>query len=111
MGDTSTVTVRTNNVPRPVLDASDLTPTERAEFDYLDWDALEAGNDSASFFRYRGTAYDLGEFTADYGLAKGIGLPEHLSKWDAYMSVHAFCAIVVRYVDDFDAVVVGRVLS
>ena len=108
---TDTTTVRTNNVPRDILDASELTQKERAEFDYLDWDALAEGNDSASFFRYRGTVYDLGEFSADYGITRGAGLPEHLSKWDAYMSVHAFCAIVVRYANDFESVVVGKVLS
>ena len=101
----------TNNVPRPVIDAWELTPAERAEFDYLDWDAIEAGSDSASFFRYRGQLYDLGEFSADYGITKGAGLPAHLSKWDGYQSDTFFSATVVRYVEDNDYVVVGRVYS
>lgn len=106
-----TITVVTNNVPRDILDASDLTVAERAEFDYLNWPALERGEDSASFFRYKGQLYDLGEFFADFGITKGSGLPEHLSTWHGYQSQHAFLAIVVRYSDDHESVVVGRVLS
>ena len=52
----------TNNVPRDVIDASELTLKEQARFDYLDWPALERGEDSASFIRYRGEIYDLSEF-------------------------------------------------
>ncbi len=49
----NTIKVITNNVPRDIIDAWQLTPAERCEFDYLDWAAIEHGNDSASFFRYR----------------------------------------------------------
>ena len=35
----------TNNVPRPILDSYELTPAERAEFDYMDWGALDDGSD------------------------------------------------------------------
>lgn len=101
----------TNNQPRPVIDAWELTPAERAEFDYLDWAAIEAGKDSASFFRYKGQLYDLGEFSADYGITRGAGLPAHLSKWDGYASDTFFSATLVRYVDDGESVVVGRALS
>ena len=105
------VTVRTNNVPRDLIDAWELTPAERADFDYLAWDKIEAGEDSASFFRYRGQLYDLGEFTRDYGITKGAGLPDHLSQWDGYASDSAFSATVVRIVDNGERVIVGRVYS
>ena len=105
------IRVITNNVPRPIIDAWELTPAERAEHDYLDWDAIEAGNDSASFFRYRGQLYDLGEFSADYGITRDSGLPEHLAKWDGYLSDSFFSATVVRYVEDNEYVVVGTVIS
>lgn len=104
------VRVITNNVPRPIVDAYELSPKEREEFDYLDWPAIDEGADSASFFRYKGELHDLGEFTADYGITKGSGLPEHLSNWHGYRSDSAFSALVVRYVDD-ESVVVGLVLS
>lgn|SRR5487761_1389650 len=103
--------VITNNMPRDIIDAGELTPAERAEFDYLDWPAMERGEDSASFFRYRGQLYDLGEFSVDYGIAKGSGLPDHLSRWDGYMSDSFFSAIVVRYVNDNEQVVIGTVLT
>jgi hypothetical protein len=106
-----TVKVVTNNVPRDVIDAYELTPTERAEFDYLDWPAIEGGRQSAAFFRYKGELHDLGEFSADWGMTKGSGLPDHLAQWDGYMSESAFSAVVVRYVDNCERVVVGRVLS
>jgi hypothetical protein len=106
-----TVKVITNNVPRDIIDAYELTAKERSEFDYLDWDAIDAGNDSASFFRYRGQLYNLGEFTRDYGITKDAGLPESLSRWDGYMSESFFSAIVVRLLDNNEQVVVGLVLS
>lgn len=101
---TDEIRIRTNNVPRFVLDASELTLTERAEFDYMDWAAMERGEDSASFIRYRGMCYDLGEFSTTRGL------PEFnpLTKWDAYMSDSFFSGVVVRYVgDDYESVVIG----
>lgn len=104
-------TVRTNHHHRDVIDAWSLSPAERAQFDYLDWPAIDRGEDSASFFRYRGTLYDLGEFTADSGIAKGSGLPASLTGWDGYLSESFFSAIVIRYVDDYEGVVVGLVLS
>lgn len=104
--------VITNSVPRDIVDAWELTPREREEFDYLDWDKIEKGEDSASLFRYKGQLYDLGEFTADSGIAKGSGLPEHLCKWDGYLSDSFFSATVVRYErPGYERVIVGTVLS
>lgn len=100
----------TNHVPRPLIEPYELTEAERAEFDYLDWPALDAGEDSAWFFRYKGQLHDLGEFSRDYGITKGAGLPDSLKGWDAYRSDSFFSAHVVRLVDD-EHVVVGLVLS
>lgn len=107
----SDVRVITNNKPRPVLGAWELSLDERDGFDYLDWGAIDLGEDSASFFRYRGSLYDLGEFSTAYGILKDTGLPAHLASWHGYMSESAFSAIVVRYTDDMESVVVGLVLS
>ena len=41
------IVIRTNNVPRDLVDAWELSPKERAEFDYIDWQAIEDGRDSA----------------------------------------------------------------
>jgi hypothetical protein len=52
------VEVRTNNRPRLLLDYDQLTPKEQAQFDYLS----EEDRVGRDFIRYRGVAYDLGEF-------------------------------------------------
>lgn len=109
-----TLTIVTNHHRREVIDAWDLTPAEREEFDYLDWAAIERGEESASFFRYGGDLHDLGEFTTSYGILASGGLPEVMAGWDAYRSDSAFSAMVVRLVEgdygDHD-VIVGRVYS
>lgn len=50
--------IRTNNIPRDILWAGQLTEQELTEFDYLDEESL----DDASFFRYKGNVYDLGQY-------------------------------------------------
>lgn len=52
------IEVRTNNQPRLLLDFDQLTVKEQAEFDYLS-EEERVGRD---FVRYRGVAYDLGDF-------------------------------------------------
>ena len=103
----SDLQIITNRVPRDVVEAYELTPAERKDFDYLDWAAIERGEDSASFFRYQGEIYDLGEF-----MTTG-GLPEFspLRQWHGYHSDSFFSGVLVRYVDDCERVVIGRFYS
>lgn len=89
--------IKTNHVPRPVLDASELSIAERAEFDYLDWSALEDGSDSASFIRFKGEVYDLGEFM----VWDNPSSPTRHG-WDGYRSDSYFSGLVVRYLFDDD---------
>jgi hypothetical protein len=97
------VTVITNNVPRDVVEAWELTPKEREEFDYLDWEAIEEGRDSASFVRYKGEVYDLGEFMLY------TGLELELRKWHGICADTFFSGMLIRYPDHyFEQVVVGR---
>jgi hypothetical protein len=103
---TDAIRVVTNHVPRDVIDASELTVDERREFDYLDWVALEDGRDSASFFRYKGQLYDLGEFEVwDNPLS-----PTRYG-WDGYRADGYFSGLAVRYCDNFERVVVGRYMA
>ena len=101
--------VITNNRPRDILHWSALTAKEQGEFDYLMID--EDGHTrafEASFFRYRGVVYDLGEFmrwTSPNSPEKAAGC------WDGFQSDTYFSAIVVRYVDQYEHVIVGRVYS
>jgi hypothetical protein len=99
----SDLTIITNNVPRDITDAWELTAAERADFDYLNWDAIDAGSDSASFIRYRGELVDLGEFMAwDNPASPTRG------HWDGVRSDSFFSGLVVRYCDDHERIVVGR---
>lgn len=102
----TTVTVRTNNVPRDVVEGYELTEAERASFDYVDWPAVERGEASPTFVRYLGELHDLGEFSAWTTCPH-----EALRQWDGYRGDSFFSALVVRYVDDCERVIVGRVFS
>lgn len=98
--------VKTNNVPRDVIYGHELSADERAQFDYIDWPAIERGEDSASFFRYRGELYDLGEFERwDNPASPTRG------NWDGFRADSYFSGIAVRYVDDCERVVVALVMS
>lgn len=106
------LTIITNNVPRDVVEAHELTLAEREDFDYLDWQAIEDGRDSASFVRYKGSLVPLDEFTRWTG-------PEDspLAVWDGYMSDTFFSGWLIRYVREDDGtvdaerVVMGRFYS
>lgn len=106
---TDTLKVITNNVPRLEINAYELNAKERAEFDYLDWPAIERGEASTSFMRYLGTLYDLGEFMTTGGLPES----NPLRKWDGYLNDSFFSGVVVRYCSfpDWDHVIVGRFYS
>ena len=88
-----TMTIKTNNVPRDVVYWYELTDAERAEFDYLDSDDAQC---SASFFRYRGNVYDLGEF-----------MVSPIKGWDGIRNDSYFSGILVRYVEDCERVIVA----
>jgi hypothetical protein len=109
----NTLTIITNNVPRLVVDAYDLAPVDRAGFDYLDWDAIDRGEDSREFFRYRGQLYDMGDLDGHTG---GLPADSPLRAWDGYQSDSFFSGIVVRFArdgdtPDWDRVIVGRYYS
>lgn len=110
--------VITNGHRRDVIDAWQLTADERREFDYLDWPAIERGEDSASFFRYRGELHDLGEFTPSSDQPAGGEASLGELGWHAYRSDSFFSALAVRFVNadgdtdgEWDHVVVGLALS
>lgn len=98
------LTITTNNVPRNVIDAYELTPAERSDFDYLNWTEIEQGTDSATFFRFKGTLYDLGEF-----MHTG-NMPE-FTKWHGYQSDSFFSGILVRYTEDMEQVIIATYYS
>ena len=113
----------TNNVPRDVLQAWELTAAERKELDYLDWPAIERGEDSAEFFRYRGQLYPLSDFSRIVPIGSGDSNmfvmrtddPDMLA-WDGYASDSFFSGIVIRWArddrgePDYGQVIVGTYL-
>jgi hypothetical protein len=99
----SELRIITNNVPRDIIHGFELSDKERAEFDYYDAEELD-GN---GFFRYKGEVYDLGEFMPWDNPASPTCRPT----WDGARGDSFFSAVVVRYVNDFEQVVVGLALS
>ena len=104
--------IRTNNVPRDLINAWELTEREQRKFDYLDWPAIESGNESATFFRYRGRLHDLSEFSRVIPQGSPRCHPTegdnpNFAGWDGYLSDSFFSGLLVRYVDDFERIVVG----
>ena len=115
MSFSTAVKIRTNNVPRDVIQAYELTPEERAEFDYLDWPAIDDGRDSAEFFRYRGELYDLSQFSRviPAGSARchpmECDAPE-FSGWDGYQSDSYFSGTLIRWARDNGRIDCERVI-
>ena len=89
----------TNNKPRRVLSWYDLTSKEQLEFDYLTSNDREL---DASFARYRGWVYDLGEF---------MRTPDDLKPFHGYISDTFFSGVLCRFVNHGDSVIMGRYYS
>lgn len=91
----------TNSVPRPIVCAFELTQKERTKFDYLDWKAIDEGRDSASFVRYKGHLYDLGEFMRCSSFEGWHG-----AAGDSY-----FSGVLIRLLSDGESVVLATYFS
>ena len=98
---TSTLNVKTNNVPRDLISAFELSGAQysklRKEFEWMDDSEFE----SAMFFKYRGQIYALADFMRTEGdlLAKG---------WQGILNQSYFDGLLVKIVDSCQSVVVGR---
>lgn len=93
-----TLEIVTNNHARPILDWFELTPQERAAFDWME-SPEESG---AAFFRYRGSVYSLADF-----MRAGDAFPA----WDGYESDSYFSGTLVRLSSDGESVTCGRFYS
>lgn len=102
------MTIITNNVPRQTIDAWELSEKERKEFDYIDWEKIEKGEDSATFVRYKGELYDLGDFMSVNDVHTGV-----FNDWHGYISDTFFSGILLKWVPDSDweQVIMGRFYS
>lgn len=106
---TDEIHVITNHIPRPVLYWWNLTDKERTDFDYLD---TEPKREEATFVRYKGSAYDLGDTEGPWGGGQTI-----FPGWDMYVSETFFSGVLFRYPRDWngnldsDFVICGRYYS
>jgi len=107
------LTIITNNVPRDTIDAWQLTEKEQAQFDYLDWDAIKDGSDSATFIRYKGELIDLSEFLRlhNHGIVQ-MARDGGMDAWDGYRSDSFFSGYLIKWHgDDGEQVIMGRYYS
>lgn len=96
------LTIKTNNVPRDIINLWELTEKERKDFDWVT-------DEGEQFFRYKGTLYALSEFMTT---SMPFGAPQLESKgWDGYHSDSFFSAVLVKYTGDLEQVIVGLALS
>jgi len=108
----SEVTIITNWVPRDILDGWEVPAEVRADFDYVDWNAVDEGTGSESFFRYKGNWYDLGDIPARSPHVP-TSEPDPFEGWDGLVSDSFFSGIVIRYTweDSDPRIIVGRYYS
>lgn len=94
--------IRSNNKPREIIYGWQLTEDEAKEFDYYEYNPDDENCElfTAAFFRYRGDLYDLHEFMpCPKGMFPG--------NWEGYHSYGYDAGLVMRYTDDYEAVIVG----
>ena len=92
------VTIKTNNKPRPILYGCELTTKEKQDFEYLE------DVESSSFVRYRGQVYHLEEF---WIVTKEM--PFYDMGWQGCLTDSFFSGLVIKYSpDDNEMVIVGR---
>jgi hypothetical protein len=89
-----------------LIDACELTPDERAEFDYLDWPAIDAGTDSATFFRRNGELHDLGNF-----MRTEPGGELHRLGYHGFAADSFFSGIAVHLDPDGESVISALVMA
>lgn len=108
----------TNNQPRNVLYWYELTDAERGELDYIE---EQEKQESFQGFRYKGCVYDLGEFVAilsrdqqakaQNSFAHTCENDDPLLNWQGISSESYFSGVVVKYINNYESVIVGRYFS
>jgi hypothetical protein len=105
----SDVKIITNNVPRFIIDAWELTVGERKEFDYLDWNKIDTGEHSAMFVRYKGLLYDLSDTEA---ITPGrVYADNPFIGWHGIVRDSFFSGVLFKFTDDNESVICGRYLA
>ena len=93
----SEIKIITNNQPSDILSGLELPAKYRKEFDYLSDDEFY----EESFFIYNGRAYSIGEFMHT----------ESFPNWHGSLGDSYFSGVLVRIINNGEAVIVGRYYS
>lgn len=82
------------------LEREGFTPEEVTEEEAMShsWFRVPNHPDDIAKGEAETTLYDLGDFSADWGITRGSGHP--YQGWDGYMADSAFSACLVRYCDE-----------
>ena len=88
----------TNNQPRALVSFSELPIKARADFGYIE----ESEFFSPRFFKYKNAWHDTCEF---------MRAPETLKPWYSCHADTFFSGTLVRYVNDFEQIIVGSYFS
>jgi len=98
---TSTLAVKTNNVPRDLISAFELPAAKyselRKEYDWME----DQDFDYAMFFEYRGQVYALADFMRTEGDILRDG-------WQGILNETFFSGLVIKIVESCERIVVGR---
>lgn len=94
----STFKIITNNVPRDIINWYDLTEKEKKEFDWIH----KGTEDEYNFVRFNGNCYATNEF---------MQIDNNnwdLKGWHDYIPDTYFSGVLIKYVNDYEQVVMGR---
>lgn len=94
--------VRTNNVPRYLVNWYDLTTKQKADLDWRDTEELQ---DAFSGFIFKGQVYDLSDFT----VIDNVNYP--VKDWNGAFAQSAFHAVLVKLNPSEETVIVGEFFS
>lgn len=89
--------IKTNHVPRLLLDWNQLTLKEQEEFSNL----RSLDRETGDYVRYRKWIYCVTDFTSCHHISE-------FSKWDGYQSDSYFSGVVCKYTKDRDHVIMGE---
>lgn len=93
--------IKTNNHPRAILGWHDLSKKEQKEFDWMD----EETKDGAEFVRYKGWVYYINDFMRCWPDV------EEMKGWDGYEADSYFSGVLIKFVDNYERVIMGRIYS
>jgi len=94
----------TNNVPRNLLFAYELSEKDWKDTCYDEEDQHRAGKEGDTFVKYKDYVYSLADFMR-------IDDNSPLKGWHGYLSETFFSGVVIKYCEDNDQVVLGRYYS